>query len=69
MLEKVRDEFNNLIDIVNDLNLAIDNAEAEENDTTRIKSLDNFINRLKLDNLYSKELEEFIENYLKFYND
>lgn len=34
-----------------------------------IRSLDNFIWKLKLDNLYTEELEEFIENYVKFYND
>lgn len=33
-----------------------------------IKSLENFIWKLKLDNLYTPELEKFIENYMKFYN-
>ena len=34
-----------------------------------IRSLDNFIWKLKLENLYTKELEEFICNYVKYYND
>ena len=34
-----------------------------------IKSLDNFIWKLKLENLYSKEIEEFICNYVKYYNE
>lgn len=34
-----------------------------------IRSLDNFIWKLKLDNLYTEELEEFICNYVKLYND
>ena len=33
-----------------------------------ILDVDNFIWKLKSDNLYTKELEEFIENYMKFYN-
>ena len=34
-----------------------------------IKDINNFIWKLKLDNLYSKELENFLCNYLKYYND
>ena len=33
-----------------------------------IKHMDNFIWRLKQDNLYSEKLEEFIKNYLKWHN-
>lgn len=33
-----------------------------------ILDLDNFIWKLKSDNLYTSELEDFIENYMKFYN-
>lgn len=34
-----------------------------------IKNIDNFIFKLKTENMYTDELKEFIENYLKFYND
>ena len=33
-----------------------------------IQDVDTFIDKLKLDNLYSEEMEKFIENYMKFYN-
>lgn len=34
-----------------------------------IKDINNFIWKLKLDNLYSRELEEFINIYLRCYNE
>ena len=33
-----------------------------------IKDLDDFIFRLKVDDLYTDELEKFIEDYMRFYN-
>ncbi len=33
-----------------------------------INNLDNFIWKLKVDNLYTPELEKFIEQYIKYYN-
>ena len=33
-----------------------------------INNLDNFIWKLKVDNLYTPELERFIEQYMKYYN-
>ena len=39
-----------------------------ENDEYGIKDLDDFIFKLKVDNLYTPELEEFIKYYLRFYN-
>lgn len=33
-----------------------------------IKDIDNFIFRLKAENLYTEELENFIEYYLKYHN-
>lgn len=35
---------------------------------TGIKDLDNFIWKLKLENLYDEKLEKFINDYMKFYN-
>ena len=37
-------------------------------DINSIYDLDYFIFRLKIDNLYSTELEKFIEDYMRFYN-
>ena len=34
-----------------------------------IKSSENFIWRLKIDNLYTEEFGKFINDYLKYYND
>ena len=33
-----------------------------------IKDLDNFKRELKRDGLYSEKLEEFFDNYMKYYN-
>lgn len=33
-----------------------------------IKDLDNFKRELKRDGLYSEKLEEFLEDYMKYYN-
>lgn len=37
-------------------------------DGQSIQDVNTFIDKLKLDNLYSEEMEKFIENYMKFYN-
>ena len=37
-------------------------------DINSIYDLDDFIFRLKIENLYSTELEKFIEDYMRFYN-
>ena len=33
-----------------------------------IQDVNTFIDKLKLDDLYSEEMEKFIETYMKFYN-
>ena len=33
-----------------------------------IRDIENLKRELKRDNLYSKELEDFLENYMKYYN-
>lgn len=48
--------------------LKIRNEELEEKLDDTIKDFDDFCWRLKNDGLYTKELDEFIENYFKFYN-
>lgn len=39
----------------------------DDSDDTRI-DLDDFIEELKKDKLYTKEMEEFIEHYKKYHN-
>ena len=67
-----------------EINIAVNNCEYEiiyarnnfnyiyeEIDNMKRKSIINlneFKRRLREDGLYTKELDEFIENYLKFYN-
>lgn len=57
-------EYNDLEEIKDDLESQIENLEIENG----IKDINNFIWKLKIDNLYDPKLENFIENYLKFYN-
>lgn len=42
--------------------------EIKEKSEKAIKDIDNLKRELKRDGLYSKELEEFLENYMKYYN-
>lgn len=46
-------------------NLEISINEKEENS---IKDVENLKRELKRDGLYSDKLEEFLENYMKYYN-
>ena len=77
-LQKDRDEWKeeaeSLQDELDSLNEAY--AELEEQDyklsnnmdINSIYNLDDFIFRLKVDDLYTDELEKFIEDYMRFYN-
>lgn len=58
-------EFNEIEEINEELEEQLENQEECEH----IKNLDNFIWKLKLENLYTNELEQFLENYMKFNND
>lgn len=42
--------------------------EFDEKSNNRINDLDFFIKRLIAENLYSDEIRDFIDNYIKFYN-
>lgn len=42
--------------------------EFNEKSNNRINDLDFFIKRLIAENLYSDEIRDFIDNYIKFYN-
>lgn len=55
-LEYAKDELNNLYNLL------------EEKSTNGIKDINNFKRELKRDGLYSDKLEEFIEQYMNYYN-
>lgn len=40
----------------------------KENNEKVIKDIDNLKRELKRDGLYSNKIEEFLENYMKYYN-
>ena len=42
--------------------------ELKDKEKTQIKDVQNFKRQLRKDGLYSDKLEEFIENYMRFYN-
>ena len=77
-LQKDRDEWKqqaeSLQDDLDSLNEAYTELEeinyklSNNMDINSIYDLDYFIFRLKIDNLYSNELEKFIEDYMRFYN-
>lgn len=55
-LEYAKDELNNLYKLL------------KEKSTNGIKDINNFKRELKRDGLYSDKLEEFIEQYMNYYN-
>ena len=77
-LQKDRDEWKqqaeSLQDDLDSLNEAYSELEeinyklSNNIDINSIYNLDDFIFRLKIENLYSSELEKFIEDYKRFYN-
>ena len=77
-LQKDRDEWKqqaeSLQDDLDSLNEAYSELEeinyklSNNMDINSIYDLDYFIFRLKIENLYSNELEKFIEDYMRFYN-
>ncbi len=60
-IQKIRDNLEEINCIIDDLDLT--------DEDNMIKNLDNFIFKLKCENLYTEQIENFIENYMKFYND
>lgn len=62
-IESAEWDLNNATDELNDLWDKL----AEQSDKG-IKDLNNFKRELKRDGLYSQKIEEFLENYMKYYN-
>ena len=65
--ESLQDELDSLNEAYSELE-AINYKLSNNMDINSIYNLDDFIFRLKIDNLYSTELEKFIEDYKRFYN-
>lgn len=59
-------EYEDLNEQLEDANNQIDNLSSQL--SKGIKDIDNFIWRLKVDNLYTEEITNFITYYLKYYN-
>lgn len=77
MEENIRKRLSELQDYIEnaqwDLTYAkeeLDNLwdKLEDNSNKWIKDIDNLKRELKRDGLYSDKLEEFLENYMKYYN-
>ena len=60
---------NNISDIQDKLDEIILNLNDIPEIINPIKDVDNFMDHLRLDNLMTDELEFFINNYLRYYNE
>lgn len=56
----------NLADTKEEINNLWDELFIRQNNS--IRDIENFKRELKRDNLYSKEIEDFLQNYMKYYN-
>ena len=77
MEKETRIKLNELYDSITSASWAIeetirdfDNLEMtlRENNKKEIKDIDNLKRELKRDGLYSEKIEEFLENYMRYYN-
>ena len=58
-----------LINKINELEVELEDIKSQFESDKCIKNLDNFILKLKVDNVYTQQMEEFINQYMRFYND
>lgn len=65
--ESLQDDLDSLNEAYSELE-EINYKLSNNMDINSIYNLDDFIFRLKIENLYSTELEKFIEDYMRFYN-
>ena len=70
-IEDLESDVNRLELDNEDLEKEIDklNEQLEEPCEEGIKSLENYIWRVKLDGVYTDKLQDYIDNYLKFHNE
>lgn len=69
-IKEAKNILNNIrydLNIVNEY-LAENEDLIREQNKSMIKDIDNLKRELKRDGLYSNKLEEFLENYMKYYN-
>lgn len=67
-MSKLEDNIQQIRDNLEEITNVLDELD-DVDDSNIIKNLDNFIFKLKIENLYTEELETFIDNYMKFHND
>lgn len=65
-IECTRDNISDIQDKLDEIILNLNDIPEVINP---IKDVDNFMDHLRLDNLMTDELESFINNYLRYYND
>lgn len=68
---KIERLWDNLEEIKWDLEKAndtLEEIESAEVESNTIKDVDKFVFKLKADNLYSPEIQEFLISYMQFYN-
>lgn len=58
--------YSSIIEYLQALDAVIE--EKEYNEVYSIKNYNNFIERLKIENLYTDVIENFIEDYMKYHN-
>lgn len=71
IISQMCDLYNRLDDIAWDISQAkteLCNLEKKVENSNSIKDIENLKRELKRDGLYSDKLEEFLENYMKYYN-
>lgn len=66
-LDEASWEISNARRTLDDLEIKLRDKEEQQNNNS-IKDIDNFKRELKREGLYSNKLEEFIEQYMIYYN-
>jgi hypothetical protein len=66
--ESLQEELNSLNDAYTDLELQLVDTVNSVGDYY-ISDVDNFISRLKMEDLYTPELEAFMAYYMRYHND
>lgn len=71
MLKDIRGQLDHSMELIQEACQALDEevAKYENGDIQVINDVEEFIRRLKMDNLHTPELDKFITEYLRFYND
>lgn len=69
-INKLNDDVDYWINEANEFEEQLEKANTELEDATcGIKDIDNFIWKLKVNNLYTSQVKDFLNYYLKYYND